>query len=285
MTATLQPSSVAELAKTVGRKGFSESLFLSPKRQALSVCMKMTTDPRSWIVEDLERQPQNQRAIVYCLYKRNVELMAEMLKSKMPKRVVLECVSGSTADLSKFKSTFSIMVCTSVLIAGISIDGITRVYFLDCANGPEGFLQGAGRGARAEGETCVATLVTCKVQLQYFMYSDQTMTSHMATFCYSCYERNLDFAEELYKLFQHAAPAPGRFNQHAVSVGQGRTKLRCSDCRLDQCPQCAADEQNFQKGLERDLSQQPRLLRDLTEMSGGGKVSSEYVSTISLSGA
>jgi superfamily II DNA/RNA helicase len=285
MTATLQPSSVAELAKTVGRKGFSESLFLSPKRQALSVCMKMTTDPRSWIVEDLERQPQNQRAIVYCLYKRNVELMAEMLKSKMPKRVVLECVSGSTADLSKFKSTFSIMVCTSVLIAGISIDGITRVYFLDCANGPEGFLQGAGRGARAEGETCVATLVTCKSQLQYFMYSDQTMTSHMATFCYSCYERNLDFAEELYKLFQHAAPAPGRFNQHAVSVGQGRTKLRCSDCRLDQCPQCAADEQNFQKGLERDLSQQPRLLRDLTEMSGGGKVSSEYVSTISLSGA
>jgi len=285
MTATLQPSSVAELAKTVGRKGFSESLFLSPKRQALSVCMKMTTDPRSWIVEDLERQPQNQRAIVYCLYKRNVELMAEMLKSKMPKRVVLECVSGSTADLSKFKSTFSIMVCTSVLVAGISIDGITRVYFLDCANGPEGFLQGAGRGARAEGETCVATLVTCKSQLQYFMYSDQTMTSHMATFCYSCYERNLDFAEELYKLFQHAAPAPGRFNQHAVSVGQGRTKLRCSDCRLDQCPQCAADEQNFQKGLERDLSQQPRLIRDLTEMSGGGKVSSEYVSTISLSGA
>ena len=285
MTATLQPSSVAELAKTVGRKGFSESLFLSPKRQALSVCMKMTTDPRSWIVEDLERQPQNQRAIVYCLYKKNVELMAEMLKSKMPKRVVLECVSGSTADLSKFKSTFSIMVCTSVLVAGISIDGITRVYFLDCANGPEGFLQGAGRGARAEGETCVATLVTCKSQLQYFMYSDQTMTSHMATFCYSCYERNLDFAEELYKLFQHAAPAPGRFNQHAVSVGQGRTKLRCSDCRLDQCPQCAADEQNFQKGLERDLSQQPRLLRDLTEMSGGGKVSSEYVSTISLSGA
>ena len=285
MTATLQPSSVAELAKTVGRKGFSESLFLSPKRQALSVCMKMTTDPRSWIVEDLERQPQNQRAIVYCLYKKNVELFAEILRTKLPYRVVLECVSGSTADLSKFKSTFSIMVCTSVLIAGISIDGITRVYFLDCANGPEGFLQGAGRGARAEGETCVATLVTCKSQLQYFMYSDQTMTSHMATFCYSCYERNLDFAEELYKLFQHAAPAPGRFNQHAVSVGQGRTKLRCSDCRLDQCPQCAADEQNFQKGLERDLSQQPRLLRDLTEMSGGGKVSSEYVSTISLSGA
>lgn len=284
MTATLQPSSVAELAKTVGRKGFSESLFLSPKRQALYVCMKMTSDPRSWIVEDLERQPQNQRAIVYCLYKRNVELMAEMLKSKMPKRVVLECVSGSTADLSKFKSTFSIMVCTSVLVAGISIDGVTRVYFLDCANGPEGFLQGAGRGARAEGEACVATLVTCKTQLQYFMYSDQTMTSHMATFCYSCYEKNLDFAEELYKLFQHAAPAPDRFNQHAMSVGQGRTKLRCSNCRLDQCPQCAADEQNYQKGLGRDLKQ-PLLLRDQTEMSGGGKVSSEYVSTTSLSGA
>jgi superfamily II DNA/RNA helicase len=282
MTATLQPSSVAELAHVVGRQGFSESLLLSPKRQALSVCMKMTSDPRSWIVEDLQFQPQNQRAIVYCLYKRNVELFAEILRTKLPYRVVLECVSGSTADLSKFKSTFSIMVCTSVLVAGISIDGITRVYFLDCANGPEGFLQGAGRGARAEGETCVATLVTCKTQLQYFMYSDQTYTSQMATFCYSCYEKNIDFAEELYKLFQHAAPAPDR---HAMSVNQGRTKLRCSDCRLDQCPQCAADEQNFQKGLERDLSQQPRLLRDLTEMSGGGKVSSEYVSTLSFSGA
>ena len=281
MTATLQPSSVAELAKTVGRKGFSESLFLSPKRQALSVCMKMTTDPRSWIVEDLERQPQNQRAIVYCLYKKNVELFAEILRTKLPYRVVLECVSGSTADLSKFKSTFSIMVCTSVLVAGISIDGVTRVYFLDCANGPEGFLQGAGRGARAEGETCVATLVTCKTQLQYFMYSDQTYTSQMATFCYSCYEKNIDFAEELYKLFQHAAPAPDR---HAMSVNQGRTKLRCSDCRLDQCPQCAADEQNYQKGLGRDLKQ-PLFLRDQNEMSGGGKVSSEYVSTLSFSGA
>lgn len=277
MTATLQPSSVAELAKVVGRQGFSESLFLSPKRQALSVCMKMTSDPRSWIVEDLQFQPQNQRAIVYCLYKKNVELFAEILRTKLPYRVVLECVSGSTADLVKFKTTFSIMVCTSVLGAGISIDGVTRVYFLDCANGPEGFLQGAGRGARAEGETCVATLVTCKTQLQYFMYSDQTYTSQMATFCYSCYEKNIDFAEELYKLFQHAAPAPDR---HAMSVNQGRV----SDCRLDQCPQFAADEQNYQKGLGRDLKQ-PLFLRDQNEMSGGGKVSSEYVSTLSLSGA
>ena len=282
MTATLQPSSVAELAKVVGRQSFSESLLLSPKRQALSVCMKMTSDPRAWIVEDLQFQPQNQRAIVYCLYKKNVELFAEILRTKLPYRVVLECVSGSTADLSKFKSTFSIMVCTSVLVAGISIDGVTRVYFLDCAHGPEGFLQGAGRGARAEGETCVATLVTCKAQLQYFMYSDQKFTSEMATFCYSCYENNLDFAEQLYKLFQHAAP--DRFDQHAMSVGQGRTKLRCSDCRLDQCSECAADEQNYQKGFGRDLKQ-PLLLRDQTEMSGGGKVSSEYVSTTSLSGA
>ena len=65
----------------------------------------------------------------------------------------------------------AVMVCTSVLAAGVSFDSVTRVFFLSCAHGPESFLQGAGRGARSEQEHCIATLVTTRRDLVHYQQS------------------------------------------------------------------------------------------------------------------
>jgi hypothetical protein len=66
-------------------------------------------------------------------------------------------------------------------------------------------LQGAGRGARSENEHCVATLVTTRQQLEYFIDSSLGHTARMASFCLNCLEKDLDFDRELYRLFDHSA--------------------------------------------------------------------------------
>ena len=166
--------------------------------------MKVTQDPRIWIEKQLLLQPVTERAIIFCLFRKHVEMMVSYLKSKITTRQIFECSSGATDDLPAFHAASGVMVCTSVLSTGVSFDKVTRVIFLDCCHGPEAFLQGAGRGARFEGETCVSTLVTNKAQLQYFMHSDMPEVGKMATFCYEVIEKRLDFSSEIYKLFQHS---------------------------------------------------------------------------------
>jgi superfamily II DNA/RNA helicase len=167
MTATLQPRHVAGLAQKLGRKGFSESMLVCPSRPQLEVGLKVTTDAKAWIAQELKRQPAGQRAIVFCLFKQNVTEMAAYLKGTLESREILECVSGAIHDMAMFRKLSSaIMVCTSVLAAGVSFDTVTMVFFLSCAHGPEYFLQGAGRGARSEQEKCVATLVSTRRDLE-----------------------------------------------------------------------------------------------------------------------
>ena len=167
MTATLQPRHVVGLAQKLGRKGFSESMLVCPSRPQLEVGLKVTTDAKAWIAQELKRQPAGQRAIVFCLFKHNVTEMAAYLKETLGSREILECVSGAIDDMAMFRKLSSaIMVCTSVLAAGVSFDTVTMVFFLSCAHGPEYFLQGAGRGARSEQEKCVATLVSTRRDLE-----------------------------------------------------------------------------------------------------------------------
>jgi superfamily II DNA/RNA helicase len=167
MTATLQPRHVVSLAQKLGRKGFSESMLVCPSRPQLEVGLKVTTDAKAWIAQELKRQPAGQRAIVFCLFKQNVTEMAAYLKGTLESREILECVSGAIHDMAMFRKLSSaIMVCTSVLAAGVSFDTVTMVFFLSCAHGPEYFLQGAGRGARSEQEKCVATLVSTRRDLE-----------------------------------------------------------------------------------------------------------------------
>ena len=202
MTATLQPHFTSVLTSILGRTQFSRSILLSPRRNSVSLLIKVTSDPRKFIADDLCGQKENQRAIVFCLFKRNVEDMARILRSRM-NRQVFDCTSGATADLTAFaESDSSIMVCTTVLAAGVSFDSVTRIYFLDGAHGPEILLQGAGRGARAKGETCIATLVTSKHQLECLKERDGCLGA-MANFCQTCIHDKLEFAEELYRLFKH----------------------------------------------------------------------------------
>ena len=204
MTATLQPTSVPHLASKFGRTGFSRSMCVSPERPGISVALKVTLEPRQWIADDLVAQPSNERAIIFCLFKKHVAMMVTFLKLKIMHREILECTSGATADLAAFKTEASgVMVCTTVLSTGVTFERVTRVYFVDCCHGPEAFLQGAGRGARGEGEQCVSTLVTSKSQLQYFMHSEMPQIGNMATFCYEIIDSKLDFSTRIYKLFEH----------------------------------------------------------------------------------
>jgi superfamily II DNA/RNA helicase len=170
----------------------------------LEIILKVTSDSKLWIAQQLKEQPKHQKAIVFCLFKRNVSDMAKFLKVQLENRQVLECVSGSLGDLPTFRTQDSaVMVCTSVLCAGVSIDGITRVFFLDGVQGPEALLQGAGRGAREERDKCFAALVTTKGNLQYFQQAKLSGVSDMATFCQKCIDEGADFTREVCSLFEH----------------------------------------------------------------------------------
>ena len=172
MSATLQPRYLGCIAEKLGRNGFSESIMVCPSRQSLEVRLKVTTDARIWIAQELSDQQSCQRAIVFCLFKSMVPETASFLKQMLGSRTVLECTSGITADMGAFRKLDSaVMVCTSVLAAGVSFDSVTRVFFLSCAHGPESFLQGAGRGARSEQEHCIATLVTTRRDLVHYQQS------------------------------------------------------------------------------------------------------------------
>jgi superfamily II DNA/RNA helicase len=170
----------------------------------LDIILKVTSDSKAWIAQQLREQPKHQKAVVFCLFKRNVFDMAKYLKVQLEDRQVLECTSGSLGDLPTFRSqNSSVMICTSVLCAGVSIDGITRVFFLDGVQGPEALLQGAGRGARAETDKCFAALVTTKSNLQYFQQAKLSGISEMATFCQKCDAEGLDFTRQVCSLFEH----------------------------------------------------------------------------------
>ena len=217
MTATIQPDEVQDLADLIGRKDFTQRMMLSPKREALDVRIRLSTDPTMWITQAMEKQPAGERAIVFCPFKKNVYSMAALLRTKTT-RSVFECESGATDQLDQFRiSQSSIMVCTSVLSAGVTFENVTQVLFLDCAGGAAQFLQGSGRGARGAGEKCVATLVTSRSQLQYFAFSDMTEIAHMADFCLHVLDTNLDFASELYKLFEHPQIAASSLRTGDVS--------------------------------------------------------------------
>ena len=239
MSATIQPQYTDSLASKLGRTGFSTSMFatfihllryaliyffisalthslfhsftltfvhrfLSPKRSGLVITLKVTSDSRSWIAQQLKEQPKHEKAIVFCLFKKVVTETAKFLKGQLEDRQVLECTSGSLEDLHTFRTQNStVMVCTSVLLAGVSVDSITRVFFVDGAQGPEAVLQGAGRGARAETDKCYAALVTTKSSLQYLQQAKLSGISEMAKFCQKCIDEGLDFSREVCSLFDH----------------------------------------------------------------------------------
>jgi superfamily II DNA/RNA helicase len=204
MSATMQPHLISEIAAKFGRSGFSKSISMPPIRPNLSIALKLTSDTRAYVTKDLVKQEKGERAIIFCLFKSNVLQMARHIEKAFPTRPVFQCTSGKDEDLALFNSAPSgIMVCTKVLAAGASFENVTSVYFCDCSHGPECLLQGAGRGARSENENCVATLVTTKQQLEYFIESSMGHAAKMASFCKDCVEKNLDFDYELYKLFEH----------------------------------------------------------------------------------
>jgi len=222
MSATIQPTHSAELAAMLGRKCFTKGITMTPHRAALSLQLKVSLDPKLAILSELQLQEKETKAIIFCLFKATVSEYASILKQKLD-RDVYECVSASLADVELFRnSKAGIMVCTSVLAAGVSFEKVSRVFFLECAHSPEEFLQGAGRGARVEGEVCIATLCTSKAKLEKLQLSNMTSTSNMASFCLDCITRRLDFATTLYGLFDHEA---GCSSQRLEAASQSYLEL------------------------------------------------------------
>jgi hypothetical protein len=216
MSATIQPQILSELAGILGRTAFSKSISMSPHRSSLSLALRITTDTRSFITGELQSQTKGQRAIIFCLFKNNVSQIAAYIQSAVTGRRVFQCTSGKAADSCSFnQSESAIMVCTTVLAAGVSFEKVTRVYFIDCSHGPEVFLQGAGRGARCEGEQCIATLVTNRQQLETFKDSPTLIyAARMACLCLKCIDQHLNFADEICKLFVHCE------SEHIANIDQ-----------------------------------------------------------------
>ncbi len=221
MSATIQLDLLSNLAGKFGRDGFSASISMSPQRSTLTLRLRLTSDTRAFITADLGSQPPGERAIVFCLFKNNVQQVANYVKTAFRDRCVFQCTSGKAADFAAFnRSDAAIMVCTTVLAAGVAFQKVSRVYFLDCSHGPEVFLQGSGRGGRDEGETCIATLVTTRLQLETFKESGMVYASRMAAFCLSCIEKRLDFADEICRLFEHSK-VPSLKIHHSASTYNG----------------------------------------------------------------
>jgi len=209
MSATIQQTHLALLSEIIGRTHFTNGITMTPHREALSLKLLISFDPKLAIMEEIQLQPKEEKAIVFCLFKAAVSEFAAMMRQKGLSRSVFECVSASLADVDTFrKSKCGIMVCTSVLAAGMSFQNVSRVFFLDCAHSPEEFLQGAGRGARGAGETCVASLFTSIPKLEKLQASSMKSTSSMASFCLDCITTRQDFATMLYGLFEHEAEGP-----------------------------------------------------------------------------
>jgi len=219
MSATIQPDLLSDLAGKFGRDGFSSSIAMSPQRSTLSLRLRLTQDTKSFITADLLSQPQGERAIIFCLFKNNVQNVASYVQSAFRDRCVFQCTSGKAADFAAFnRSDAAIMVCTTVLAAGVAFQKVSRVYFIDCSHGPEVFLQGSGRGGRDEGEACIATLVTTRQQLETFKSSNMVYVSRMAAFCLSCIEKRLDFEDEICKLFEHSKVPSLRIHHSASTM-------------------------------------------------------------------
>lgn len=206
MSATIQPDLISELAGKFGRTAFSKSIWMPPNRSSLTLALRITPDIKLFVAAEIRRQQPRQRAIVFCLFKSNVSQFAAYIESAIPDRRVFQCTSGKASDCTLFNASDSaIMVCTTVLATGVSFEKVSRVYFLDCSHGPEVFLQGAGRGARCDGESCIATLVTNRQQLETFQKSpNMAYVARMASFCLKCIEQNLNFADEICRLFEHS---------------------------------------------------------------------------------
>jgi superfamily II DNA helicase RecQ len=204
MSATIRRESLPILADKIGRSLFTQSIFVSPERPNLALQLVVTAEIRAFIADNLKKQPQGQRAIIFCLFKSNVTQTVEFLNTLSLDREIFECTSGK-ADCFAFDTSESgIMVCTTVLAAGVSFKNVTRIYFQDLSHGPEVFLQGSGRGARSEGEQCMAFLVTSMRQLNYFKDSPNApYATFMANFCMKCFNEGLHFGRELYRLFDH----------------------------------------------------------------------------------
>lgn len=206
MSATIQPDLLSELAGKFGRTAFSESIWMPPNRASLSLVLRITSDTRSFISGEIRSQKQGHRAIVFCLFKSNVPQIAAYIQSAIPNRRVFQCTSGKASDYTLFNASDSaIMVCTTVLATGVSFEKVSRVYFLECSHGPEVFLQGAGRGARCDGESCIATLVTNRQQLETFQESpNMASAARMASFLLKCIDGDLNFGDEICRLFDHS---------------------------------------------------------------------------------
>ena len=204
MSATIRPDSLPPLADKIGRSLFSQSIFLSPERPNLALQLVVTSEIRAFFEGNLRKQPSGQRAIIFCLFKSNVAQTAEFLKTLSLDREIFECTSGKADCFAFDQSESGILVCTTVLAAGVSFKKVTRVYFQDCSHGPESFLQGSGRGARAEGEQCMAFMVTSMRQLNYFIDAPNSpYATFMAKFCMKCFSEGLHFGRELYRMFAH----------------------------------------------------------------------------------
>ena len=206
MSATIQPGLVSLLAGKFGRTAFSESIWMPPNRASLSLVLRITSDINSFITGDIRSQQPGQRAIVFCLFKNNVPQVAAYIQSAIPERTVFQCTSGKSSYYTLFNASHSaIMVCTTVSATGVSFEKVSRVYFLECSHGPEVFLQGAGRGARCDGESCIATLVTNRQKLESLQeYPNMAYAAAMASFCLTCIEGHLNFADEICRLFDHS---------------------------------------------------------------------------------
>jgi len=207
MTATLQSTHVKKLADKLGRASISESMVLPPFRAELKMSLKVVADPRQLILKLLAYQAVGGKAIVFCMYKKTVAAFATLLREKQS-RPVFECVSGELTDVGLFAAAESaIMVCTSVLNAGVSFLSVTRVFFLEAAHHPENFLQGSGRGAREEGVDCISVLVTSERALNFIKQSDMAQAAAMADICQLCITSGTELSDELFRMFDPAATA------------------------------------------------------------------------------
>ncbi len=101
-------------------------------------------------IQSIETKAATDRAVVFVMYKHEVDEVANALRTRFPDRTVIEYDQDRRPDVCTLDPT-AIVVATSALKTGTNMSETNLVLLLGCVYGLEDWLQGAGRAGRCEG--------------------------------------------------------------------------------------------------------------------------------------
>jgi superfamily II DNA helicase RecQ len=139
--------------------GMDAQLRMSPMRDNLELQVQLLKGSSSKVshqniidaaVQAIKTTAPSGRAVVFVMYKYQVEEVANAMRTHFPTRTVIEYDQERRPDVCNLDPT-AIVVATSALKTGTNMSETNLVLLYGCAYHLEDWLQAAGRGGRCKG--------------------------------------------------------------------------------------------------------------------------------------